>query len=390
MMPPTPSARNHSSRRPAAGRATTAAAVATALLLAALPCRSQTAGTRTAGARAAAGTRIVSTGPVKVRLWSEKGKWDAVLVGRTETHVQGAPDASGGAPRHEIAQITGAAFPIEYNRFEVMRALHHQDWATAIRLQYKAYEPYFPYLDLPNNNAAEGALELGTTMLRAATRSQREAAGEADRERTRKQFESAYAVFQHCSKATWSSVGLLGSLKGCRCLIGMGKTRAAWFELRSLEEPVPGDAAYGHYWLIQAELHMLTNGYASAMEASVKSLCFENKDVETFPDALLISARCYEALGAPYRARDVYYEVARLFPRTDWSAAATARLRAIMDSGVTREAEATTVESAFLGIDEDMNALVRAYLADQKKPPAATEEETESAVVDREAPAAGR
>ena len=377
MTPVTPSSRRSAGRRVAAGRA----AVVSALLLSAL-----SGGAQTAAPRGSTDTRTVTTGPVKVRLWSEKGKWDAVLVGRTGTHLLPAPEAAGGNPRIEIAQIIGAAFTIDYNRFEVMRALHHQDWAAAIRLQYKAYEPAFPYLDLPNNNAAEGVMEMGTTMLRAATRSLREAADDAGRERARKQFESAYAVFQHCAKVTWSSLGLLGTLKGCRCLIGMGQPRAAWFQIRALDEPAAGDAAYGHYWLVQAELHALTNGYAAAMEASVKSLCFENKDVETFPDALLISARCYEALGEPYRARDVYYEVARLFPRTDWSAAAAGRLRAIMAGGATREAEATSVESAFLGIDEDVNALVEAYLAEQEKPPAETGDETESAVVDRQAP----
>lgn len=369
-------------RRGASGRG--AAALVSALLLAALAGRAQTA-----APRRSADTRTMTTGPVKVRLWSGKGKWDAVLVGRTETHLLTAPDAAGGATRIETAQVSGAAFAIEYNRFDAMRALHRQDWATAIRLQYKAYEPAFPYLDLPNNNAAEGAMELGTTMLRAATRSLREAVDDAGRERARKQFESAYAVFQHCAKITWSSLGLLGSLKGCRCLIGMGQPRNAWFQLRALDEPAAGDAAYGHYWLVQAELHALTNGYAAAMDASVKSLCFENKDVETFPDALLLSARCYEALGEPYRARDVYYEVARLFPRTDWSDAAAARLRALMASGATRAAEATSVESAFLGIDEDMNALVEAFLAEQAKTPAGAgeETETESEVVDRQAPA---
>ena len=342
---------------------------------------------QTANARRVAGEKVTSTAPVRVRLWNAQAKMDVVLVGRTATHLLQAPDAAGNNPRLALADIEGAIFDLDYNRYEVMRAVSRNDWATAIRLQYKACEPTFPYLDLPNNNAAAEAQELGTTMLRAAARSMHDAQNEADRERAKRQFESAYAVFQYCAKVDWSSIGLMAKLKGCRCLLGMDKARAAYFQIVDLDEPLVGDAAYGHYWLVQAELHLVTNGFVGAMEASVKSLCFENKDVETFPDALLISARCYEALNEPYRARDVYFEIAKLFPRTDWASDATGRLRVLMASGVTHEAEAATVERAFLASDEDMNKLVQAYLDEQGKPPVETPEEQESEVVDRLAPA---
>lgn len=350
-------------------------------------------GTITGQAQTAGATRRtgeiqpITTAPVKVRLWSEKAKMDVVLVGRTATHLLQAPDASGNNPRLEIAQILGAEFTLDYNRFEVMRALYASDWATAIRLQFKACEPTFAYLDLPNNNAAAEVMELGTTMLRAAARSMRDAKSPEDRDRAKRQYESALAIFQHCAKVNWSSIGLLGTLKGCRCLIAMDNARSAYYQISAMEEPVAGDAAYGHYWLVQAELHALTNGYQSAMDASVKSLCFENKDVETFPDALLISAHCYEALGEPYRARDVYFEVAKLFPRTDWAATAAERLRKIMASGATRVAESESVEQAFLGISEDMNALVDDFLKEQAGALAEQNMEQESAVVDRLAPA---
>jgi hypothetical protein len=345
--------------------------------------QAQTAGTT----RRTGESQPITTAPVKVRLWSEKAKMDVVLVGRTATHLLQAPDASGNNPRLEIAQILGAEFTLDYNRFEVMRALYASDWATAIRLQFKACEPTFAYLDLPNNNAAVEVMELGTTMLRAAARSMRGAKSTEDRDRAKRQYESALAIFQHCAKVNWSSIGLLGTLKGCRCLIAMDNARSAYYQINSMEEPVAGDAAFGHYWLVQAELHALTNGYQSAMDASVKSLCFENKDVETFPDALLISAHCYEALGEPYRARDVYFEVAKLFPRTDWAATAAERLRKIMASGATRVAESESVEQAFLGISEDMNALVDGYLKEQAGALAEQDLEQESAVVDRMAPA---
>lgn len=317
------------------------------------------------GAPRARGGAAVTTAPLKMRIWTERGRADIVVVGRTSTHLQPAPDAGGVRPPLAIADLSGVRFDLPFNRFEVMRALHQNDWAAAIRLQLPAFEPLFPYLDLPNNNAADGALALGTTMMQAARRTWREAASEADREQARRQYELAHTVFQHCSRVAWSSVGLLAQLKDCRCLIALGRLRPAYLQAARVEEPLVGDAAYGHYWLVQAELHLATNGFQSAMEAGVKSLCFEDKDIETFPDALVLSAQCYEGLGEPHRARDVYFEVAKLFPRTEWAALATARLRQILAGGRTRAAEDASAERTFLGADEDMNSLVEAFLKEQ-------------------------
>jgi len=322
--------------------------------------------------------RAAATGPVKVRIWTEKERREVTVVGRDGKFLMLAPDAAGGSTRLETATLQRAEFPVDYDRFEVARALYKSDWTTAIRVLYKAFEPTFPYLDLPENNAADIVLELGTCMMRAAERSARDAASDEERERVRRQYDSAYAVFQHCARVNWSSVGQLGVLKGCRCLLATGRIGAADLRVRAMEEPVPGDTAYGHYWLVKGELAAATNGFDQAMDAAVKSLCFENKDVETFPDALLLSARCYEKLRETYRARDVYFEVAKLFPETDWSKVATARLRAIMASGATRAPEETSVESAFFAQTEDMNALVEDLLADKKKPLVEIEEATET------------
>lgn len=355
------------------------------LFMVALPLAA-VAQTATVAGRGRATERPTTTPPVSVRLWGEKARMDATLVGRTSTHLILAPAAD--EPRQPVpmAELAGVTFNLNYNRFEVMRALHDNDWATAIRLQFAAFEPTFPYLDLPNNNAADGAFELGNIMMKAAQRTLFEAQNSDEVARAKRQFESAYNVYSHCMKVEWSSIGLLAQLKGYRCLIAMGRSRTAWLQLAKLEEPVVGDAAYGHYWLAQAELHMATNGFAGAMDASVKSLCFENKDVETFPDALLISARCYEAFEEFYRARDVYFEVAKLFPDTDWSRQATERLRAIMAQGLTAAQEEVTVEHIFMSGDEDMNGLVEAFLkrAGEKKLEFGGEQESE--VIDHNAP----
>jgi hypothetical protein len=82
-----------------------------------------------------------------------------------------------------------------------------------------------------------------------------------------------------------------------------------------------------------------------------------------------------------YRARDVYYEIAKIFPFTDWSETAVRRLRFIMNGGLTREKEKVEVETVFFGLNEDMNKNVQTLfddLASGKRMVFAQEEETGS------------
>ena len=324
--------------------------------------------------------KVTQSPPVKARLWcipadapdpatAKRKAVDVTLVGRDRTNLITAPDESGQrGGRIPTATIAAVDFALEYDRFEVTRAMAKNDWPKAIRILREVYEPTYLYLDLPENNAAEGALDLGTTMMKFARRTARGAKDADERAKASQQYDAAYRVFQACSKAEWSSVGALGILKGCRCLLAVDaeKAKTARRRVEEMEEPTPGDDSYGHYWLLKAELAQLGGDVTNAMDAAVKSVCFENKDVETFPDALMLTADCYERLGNFYRARDVYFEVAKLFPETDWSADALVRLEAILASGKTQKKEAATAESTFFGLEEDMNALAEALVKERK------------------------
>ncbi len=85
-----------------------------------------------------------------------------------------------------------------------------------------------------------------------------------------------------------------------------------------------------------------------------------------FPAALLLSADCYAALGEYHRARDVYYEVAMLFPNTDWGEDALEGLRRVMEGKKTAEKEQTALEDVFFNVTEDMNALAEELLKKKK------------------------
>ncbi len=320
--------------------------------------------------------------PIKARLWcvpadapdpstAKRKAVDVTILGRDRTNLLLAPDPNGQhSGRIPASTVAAVDFALDYDRFEVTRAMARNDWPKAIRILSGVYSPLYPYLDLPENNATEGAIDLATTMMKFARRTKRNAKTDEERALAVQQYEAAYKVFQACSKAEWSSYGALGTLKGCRCLLAIDaeKAKTARRRVEDMEEPAPGDDAYGHYWLLKAEIAHLAGDVTNAMDAAVKSLCFENKDVETFPDALMLSADCYERLGNAYRARDVYFEVAKLFPGTDWADDAIGRLEAVLASGKTRKKEAATAESTFFGLEEDMNALAEALVKERKAP----------------------
>jgi tetratricopeptide (TPR) repeat protein len=318
---------------------------------------------------------MASTLPLNVRLWIDKDVRQVTLVGCSDDAVLVSSSAGGGAGRLEIAKIQRAMFDFEMDGLELSKAMRTNDWPGMIRIMMPALKPTLPYLALPENNAADLALEMGTYMLRSADRTSRDAKDDAQKEQAHKQYEAANDVFKQCARAEWSSVGKIGILKGCRCLLAMGKQKTAQFYINQMEEPLPGDAAYGHYWLIRGELLFREGKFAEAMDAVLKSVCFESKDVETFPDALLLSARCYEELLEPYRARDVYFEVAKLFPRTDWNKIAVDRLKIILDKGITKEKEKSPIENVFFNTGDDVNSLAEQLIKDAGKPVYFDEEE---------------
>jgi hypothetical protein len=142
--------------------------------------------------------------------------------------------------------------------------------------------------------------------------------------------------------------------------VALDKPKTARKLLDELSQPNQGDRAYGLYWLLKGQLDFGDSNYRDAMQGAVNSLCFETKDIDTFPDALMLSAQCYEEMQEWHRAVDVYYEVARIFPYTDWSEVAVRRLHFIMDRGLIKEAEKEAVETVFFNLKEDMNKTVQA------------------------------
>jgi len=129
-------------------------------------------------------------------------------------------------------------------------------------------------------------------------------------------------------------------LRSILCQIALGQLDEATENWDEAREPDSYDWAYGSYWLVRANILYEQGEPREALNAVVKSIDFQNKDIATFADAL----------------------VARLFPGTEWSKSARQRLRNIMNDGMTDEPEKKQIKNVFFGLDEDMNEICREYL----------------------------
>lgn len=283
---------------------------------------------------------------------------EVTLLGR-EGDALLAQGRTAGTPfsRIEKSRVRRCEFTLEYDLSAVAQALQKSDWGAAVRILSPVVRLALPYLDLPENNGLEPAMDLGMYMVASADREKRGAAPNADRARALKQYAAACEVFRQAARAQWSPLASLAALKRCRALLAQGLADKVSEALEEVGEPDPGDLAYGHYWLARAEGLRHAGKTREALEAVVKSVVFADQDVETFPSALLLSAHCYRDLKNAHRARDLYYEVAVLFVGTDWADEALEGLREVMAGNQTLQPEKTPLENVFFNVADDMNKL---------------------------------
>ena len=342
-------------------------AIGLAALVLVAAVRSLPAQTAVTGSATSAPSRAVA-GKIKV---TGKEFKPVEFAGRKDTFVfyrdpGSPPEVSVSVPADTVEETE---FDLKYDQELLDQALIVRHWAGVSGILVPAVTPFLPYLDLKENNAVELALLAGTARMHMAAALAR--AKDGDPAAAKSAYLDARKILKAVGTAEWFPGAEPARLKATLCLILAGDLAAAAAELEDARNPDIGDAAYGLYWLARAQLLFLRNQYRPALDAAVKSSVFENKDVETFPDALMLCGRCYEELLEPHRARDVYYEVGRLFRNTDWELAATNRLQLIMDRGVTKAKEKSAIENVFFGNEEDINAkallLLKGFDFDQGK-----------------------
>ncbi len=307
--------------------------------------------------------------PITVKIRSGKRTRTITLIGRKSDAVLFTEKQDGLGTRFSlpIDKIDELVFDLKIDELTVYRYTSKKDWHGAVQYLSPIVKPTLDYLDIPDNNAVEAGLRLGVYMMKDAQASSLQAKTDEQNRRAKNKYVYAYNTLKKVALAKWSPVSDLAELRKIECLLALKKPKTAARNLSYIQEPEISDIAYGRYWLDAARIQMAKRNYREALDAAVKSICFQNKDIETFPDALLISAQCYEELQNWYRARDVYYEVARIFPGTEWSKIATRRLRFIMQKGFTAKKEVSPIQNVFFGVNENMNEIIKEFLENKEK-----------------------
>ena len=306
----------------------------------------------------------LNSGLLRATLVTLKRELDVYLLERKGEDIFYRPPnvPAGVMAQVRLSEIQDAQFALDLDEAAIFNAERERKWLAAAQLILPKVTPALPFLDLPGNNAADAALDAGRHLYRAA-RTFSQAGGEANIRYAQQRYTQARELLDRVAAVTWFPGSAEARLRSVQCLVDLGKLDDAGQALERVLEPEPAAAEFGLYWLTRANLHVANQEMAAAADAAARSLAFQNKDMETFVEASLLSARCCEDLLDMHRARDIYYEVARLFAGTEAGDRAKARLDYIMRNGLTKEKEAVNVAKVFFGSEEDLDALARDFLS---------------------------
>lgn len=328
-----------------------------------------------AGTPVATGTavRVAESGVLTRLVKEEKTAREVVLVRRQGPVILFRLTNS---PPGVYSQFTPDEFDEAEFRIQIPEQAAYADavarrWLHAARRLHAAVTPALPFLDLKQNNALEPTIQAAWYYVRAAQQANRlGGTGQVD---AAKWLREAHRLFAAAGAAAgWHPYGESAAIRAWMCLAELGQLDEAEAGLARQREPDVGDASWGVYWLARAQILYAREQPRPALDAVIRSYLHETKDIETFPDALMLAAQCYEDINETHRARDVYYEVARLFSATDWAAEARIRLKTMMDMGMTAAAEDPNIAGIFFGTEENMNEKVMAYLKENESETAPT------------------
>lgn len=301
--------------------------------------------------------------PVKVTLFRDNIKLQVELRGRTSKKVLVRRQDKSKDELVSLGEIQAIDFKVDLLDYELQELLVRKKWDDAAAMILKAFQPTFEYIDLYENNAAEYLLDAGSYIVKSA---REEMVGlPADNklnDSVKKKLTLAYKVFRNVEKAEWYPGAKTAQLKGVQCLIFLGEFNKANEKLDQIIEPAVGDLSYGLYWLMKGTLLFQKSNVKEALAASIKSVVFDTKDIDSFPDSLLLSGLCYEHILDYHRARDLYYSTAKLFQNTEWGNEAYNRLKYVVEKKFTAKLETADIEKVFFDSDENMNTKVEEFM----------------------------
>jgi len=287
------------------------------------------------------------------------------IVGITSTDIQYAAGLK--MKTIPIKSLEFINFEVGYSPYTVRVLEAQKKYIEAASEIIKKFTPAFKYISLPDNNIIDPLYDAGFLFLNAALNFDNKLSPSYDRKKAVQAYTNAYKVFRKIVSVKWSSDTQLADIYSIYCILRMDKYDIAEKKLEEFGEPEPGTQGYGIYWLADAIIKFQRGKKEEALDSAVKSIVFDCRNTYSFPHALLLSAFCYEDLLDNYRARDTYYETARLFEGTPEGEIAYKSLTFIREKKLTDEKEEIGLEKVFFDSAEDVNKKVDDYIAEAER-----------------------
>lgn len=300
---------------------------------------------------------------IPARLTAGDETRNVYLVGREDDMVRFKTDpeseAVAGLPVDRLSDIS---VRLEYDGAKVYSAARQGEWGDAIRILLPAVRPHLPYLDIPGHEAAPLALQTGVYFLHAGMRVSGLALAPAPRAKAKKYFVVARRLFRACAKADWWPNAEDADYRALLCSVLLEEATEVEEGFAFAGAPPPDGPGVGAYWLAVAYRDFLRGEFLDAADAAARSAVFEDKDLSTFPYATALGGVCNERIERWYRARDAFFEVARLFPALPPGPVAEQRLVSVIQSGAVQEAEQAATRSVFFQGTDDIRRRIQAFL----------------------------
>ena len=266
-----------------------------------------------------------------------------------------------------IQDIEGAEFITKFSPYQAKVLEKQGKYAEAAAYIIQSIAPALKYIKLPENNLMDPLFDAAYLYLDAAATHSDKKGHEYDLKAANKEYVKAYSVFKKITEADWYYGATLAQLNMAYCALKLKKRDIANKLFAKVDEPSLGDAAFGLYWLVDGMMKFEDKKFADALDSAIKAVVFDSKNIHVFPQALLLSAYCYEDTLDYYRARDVYFELARLFHDTPEGRIAFASIQFIRERKLTDVKEDVGIEKVFFNSVEDLNKTIDEYIPKAKE-----------------------
>ncbi len=344
---------------------------ATALCVALIAPAATAAGKKKVTSKKAAKSRYVSPSklpkqPAMVTITGEKYPKTLNLVALTDTELQYVKGLRiEKIPRKDIQSVN-----FLFNRFDPYKVKvfeHREQFVEGAVYIVQNLAPALKYIKLPDNNLVGYLSDAAYLYLDAAATHDDKKGRHYDPKKAQTEYVKAYSVFKKITEADWYYGATLAHLNMAYCALKLKKRAIAEKLFKEIDPPEIDDAAFGLYWLVDGMMKFEDKKYPEALASAIKAVDFDSRDLHVFPQARLLTAYCYEDMLDYYRARDAYFEVARLFHDTPEGRIAFSSIQFIRARKLTDTAEAVGIEKVFFNSVEDVNKTIDEYIPKAKE-----------------------